>query len=315
MKLHIAGAVAAFWLLVFSFTSLSLAQTSDQTASAPEAITPAVSGTGTTDFIPLWTNSTGTLGNSVFFQSGTGSTAKVGMNSTTPQALLDVNGSATVRGLLNLPASGTATATAGTISRPFGLVASAFNSSTGTAANQVFRWQAEPVNNNTSSASATLNLLFGVAPAAAAETGLKINSNGTITFAPGQTFPGGGAFCIATDGGFGSGGTTFVGPAFTVPAPSSCTQWSGFTKTASTVILNTNGAACLSGTAKTLTLSVSSADPDFVGAGVAVSDYIQLTRTSSTATFTSGSDQGEFAGSATQTTCTSSLLTLPDLHD
>jgi len=315
MKLHIAGAVAAFWLLVFSFTSLSLAQTSDQTASAPEAITPAVSGTGTTDFIPLWTNSTGTLGNSVFFQSGTGSTAKVGMNSTTPQALLDVNGSATVRGLLNLPASGTATATAGTISRPFGLVASAFNSSTGTAANQVFRWQAEPVNNNTSSASATLNLLFGVAPAAAAETGLKINSNGTITFAPGQTFPGGGAFCIATDGGFGSGGTTFVGPAFTVPAPNSCTQWSGFTKTASTVILNTNGAACLSGTAKTLTLSVSSADPDFVGAGVAVSDYIQLTRTSSTATFTSGSDQGEFAGSATQTTCTSSLLTLPDLHD
>src|SRR5580700_554662 len=29
--------------------------------------TPALSGTGTTDFLPLWTNSTGTLGNSVLF--------------------------------------------------------------------------------------------------------------------------------------------------------------------------------------------------------------------------------------------------------
>jgi hypothetical protein len=40
-----------------------------------------------------------------------------------------------------------------------------------------------------------------------------------------------------------------------------------------------------------------------------------LTRTSSTGTFTGGSDQGQFAGSADQITCTSSLLTLPDSHD
>jgi hypothetical protein len=312
--MKLVRAFAAFSLLVLSLTSLTLAQTSDQTAPSKEAVSPAVSGTGTTDFIPLWTNSTGTLGNSIFFQSGTGSSAKVGMNSTTPQALLDVNGSETVRGLLNLPATGTATATAGTISRPFGMVASAFNSGTGTAANQVFHWQAEPVNNNTSSASATLNLLFGVAPAAAAETGLKINSNGTITFAPGQSFAGG-SFCIAVGGGFGSGGTTFVGPSFSVPAPNSCSQWSGYTKTASTVILNTSGAACLSSTGKTLTVSVSSADPDFEGAGSIVSDYIQLTRSSSTGTFSGGSDQGEFAGSANQITCTASLLTLPDSHD
>jgi hypothetical protein len=327
MKFHIARVVAAFSLLVLSLTSLTLAQTPDQTASAPaagvtssletpsaEAITPTVSGTGTTDFLPLWTNSTGALGNSVLFQSGTGATAKVGINSKTPAATLDVNGAATVRGLLNLPNTATATAAAGANSRPFGFVASAFNSGTGTASNQVFHWQAEPVNNNTSSASATLNLLFGVAPAAAAETGLKINSNGVITFAPGQTF-GGGSFCIAVGGGFGSGGTTFVAPSFSLPAENSCTQWSGFTKTASTVILATSGGACLSGTGKTLTVSVSSADPDFFGANVMESDYIQLTRTSATGSFTGGTDQGEFGGGADQVTCTPAVLSLPDVHD
>jgi hypothetical protein len=316
MKFHIARVVAAFSLLVLSLTSLTMAQTPGSTSSSAtpsaEAITPAVTGTGTTNFVPLWTNSTGALGNSVLFQSGTGSTAKIGINSTTPQAALDVNGSATIRGLLNLPNVGSASTTAGTNSRPLGFVASAFNSGTGTASNQVFRWQAEPVNNNTSSASATLNLLFGVAPATPTETGLKINSKGVITFAPGQTF-GGGSFCIAEGGGFGSGGTTYVGPSFTVPAQNSCTQWSGYTKTASTVILNTSGAACLSSTGKTLTVSVSSADPSFFTDPV--SDYIQLTRASSTGTFTGGSDQGQFAGSVNQITCTSSLLTLPDSHD
>jgi hypothetical protein len=79
--------------------------------------------------------------------------------------------------------------------------------------------------------------------------------------------------------------------------------------------LNTSGAACLSSTGKTLTLSVSSADPDFFGAGSAPSDYIQLTRSSSTGTFTGGTDQGAFAGNANQITCTASLLTLPDSHD
>jgi hypothetical protein len=167
--------------------------------------------------------------------------------------------------------------------------------------------------NNTTAPTGTLNLLYGLGTATPTETGLQLSSAGVITFAPGQTFPGGGAFCIAADGGFGDGGTTFVEPGFTVSAESKCTSWSGFTKTASTVILNTSGAACLSTTGKTLTLSVSSADPSFFTNPV--SDYIQLTRASSTGTFTGGTDQGEFAGSADQITCTSSLLTLPDIHD
>ena len=93
-----------------------------------------------------------------------------------------------------------------------------------------------------------------------------------------------------------------------------CTPWSGFTKTASTVILNTSGAACLSSTGKTLTVSVSSLDPAFLGTSAA-SDYIQLTRASSTGSFTGGTDQGQFVGSAHQVTCTSGVLSLPDTHD
>jgi len=88
-------------------------------------------------------------------------------------------------------------------------VASAFNSSTAAPTNEVFHWQAEPVNNNTASASATLNLLFGSAPASPAETGLRISHNGQITFAGGQSFPG--TVVGVTAGtdltGGGSGGT------------------------------------------------------------------------------------------------------------
>jgi hypothetical protein len=325
MKFPIARVVAVFCLLVLSLTSLTLAQTSAQTASAPaaestsssatpsaEAISPPITGTGTTDFVPLWTNST-TLGNSVLFQSGTGSTAKTGVNTTTPAVTLDVNGAENVGGMLTLVMTGTATSTAGKNSEPLGFTASVFNSSTATATPQKFVLQAEPVGNDTASPAASLNLLYSSNNATPAETGLKISNKGIITFASGQTF-GGGTFCIATGGGFGNGGTTFVGPSFAVPAANKCTPWSGFTKTASTVILTTSGAACLSTTGKTLTLNVSSADPAFLGTNPAA-DYIQLTRPSSTGTFTGGTDQGEFSGSADQITCTSSLLTLPDAHD
>jgi hypothetical protein len=58
-----------------------------------------ISAQGTQDYIPLWTNSTGTLGNSVVYQSGTGSTAKVGINTTTPIATLTVEGRVQATGL------------------------------------------------------------------------------------------------------------------------------------------------------------------------------------------------------------------------
>ncbi len=291
MKIHIARVVAAFWLLVLSLTSLTLAQTPAQTNPATSSNVTTTGGT--VNAIPLFTTASN-IQSSILTQTGT-----TGLN---------------VLGKLTLPAAGVATAAAGKNSRSEGFVASAFNSTTSTAVAQTFQLQAEPAGNDTAAASGTLNLLYGSGAAAATETGLKISNKGVITFAPSQTFPGGAPFCIATAGGFGNGGTTFVAPGFTVPAKNQCTPWSGFTKTASTVILTTSGAACLSTTGKTLTVSVSSADPAFLGTNPA-SDYIQLTRASSTGSFTGGTDQGEFAGSADQVTCTSGLLSLPDIHD
>ncbi len=121
-------------------------------------------------------------------------------------------------------------------------------------------------------------------------------------------------YCIAVNGGFGNGGTTFVARSFSFPAASKCTPWSGYTKTASTVILTTGGTSCLSSDSKALTVSVSSADPWFLGAGQFAADYIELVRSGATEPFT-GQDFGYFAGSAEPVSCTSDLLTLPSSHD
>jgi len=157
--------------------------------SSVDAPASAVTGGGTTDFIPLW-SSASNLGSSVLFQSGTGSTAKVGVNTTTPASTLDVKGTGIIRGALSLPATGTATASAGDNSQPLNLVASAFNSSTSAAVNQTFRWQTEPSGNDTASPAGALHLLFGSGSSAPAETGLSIASNGLISFASGQNLPG-----------------------------------------------------------------------------------------------------------------------------
>ena len=240
-----------------------------------------------------------------------------GANNTGLQIL--PSGSINTKANVRVAPSGAATASGGKSSSQFMMEAEAFNSSSASSVPQQFALAAVPAANNTPSPSASLELLFSSGSASATPTGLSFAPSGVITFAAGQTFPGGGGsggpFCVATAGGFGAGGTTFVGPGFAVPAVGNCTPWSGFTKTASTVILTTSGAACLSSDGKTLTLSVSSADPDFLGAGSIASDYIQLTRTGTTGSFNSGSDQGEFSGSADQITCTSSLLQLPGTHD
>jgi hypothetical protein len=121
-------------------------------------------------------------------------------------------------------------------------------------------------------------------------------------------------YCIAVNGGFGNGGTTFVARGFTFPEASKCTPWSGYTKTASTVILTTGGTSCLSTDSKALTVSVSSADPLFFGPGQLAADYIQLSRGDAQQPFT-GQDVGYFTGSAEPVSCTSDLLTLPSSHD
>jgi hypothetical protein len=168
----------------------------------------SVTGSGTADFIPLWT-STSNIGNSVLFQKGSGSTAKLGINTITPATTLDVKGAGTIRGIFSLPATGAATATKGANSQPLNLAASAFNSISSTAVNQTFQWQSEPAGNNTSTPSGTLNLLFGEGATKPSETGLHIANNGQITFATGQTFPGAGDGTVTS---VGSGAGLTGGP-------------------------------------------------------------------------------------------------------
>jgi hypothetical protein len=202
----------------------------DATASSPAAsasgtVSPAsttdVTTTGgTADYLPIFSGAA-TVIDSVVFQTGTGATAKVGINTITPATTLDLNGTGTVRGTLSLPATGVATATVGKDSQGLNLVASSFSSTSSTALNQTFRWQAEPAANDTASPSGTLNLLYGLGATTPAETGLKLSNKGVFTFATGQTFPGTGAGTItgittATGSGLAGGGT---GGALTLSVP------------------------------------------------------------------------------------------------
>ena len=171
----------------------SAASTSASGVTPSTSVSPlTLGGSGTLDFVPLWTPDGNTLGNSAVFQSGSGNTAKIGINTTTPATTLDVKGASTLRGTLSLPATGTATASKGFDSQPEDLSASAFNSSTKKAVASTFQWQAEPTGNNSTNPSARLNLLFG-SGAAPSETGLNIAANGRINFASGQTLPGTGS--------------------------------------------------------------------------------------------------------------------------
>jgi hypothetical protein len=98
------------------------------------------------------------------------------------------NGTTTRGGATTLPATGTATASAGNNSEPLKLAASVFNSGTSAAVPQTFKLQAEPVGNDTATASGALSLLYGSGRGAPAETALKIAGNGQIAFATGQAF-------------------------------------------------------------------------------------------------------------------------------
>ena len=115
-------------------------------------------------------------------------------------------------------------------------------------------------------------------------------------------------FCIATNGGFGKGGSTFVGKNFVLPAAGLCVPWSGFTKTASSVIAISAGTACRSTDGKSLEL---------LGSGTIGSDHIKFCPAgASTCPYGGGTGTGTFSnGSAARQTCTTALLKLPAIHD
>lgn len=134
----------------------SAGSSSPGTAGATaETSPPPIGGSGTQNFLPLWTDNNGTLGNSVLYQLGGGASAKVGLNLKTPLATLDVNGTTLIRGTLEPVTKGFATASKGFNSNPLDLEASSFNSSTQKAVMQHFEWQAEPTGNNTSAPGAS----------------------------------------------------------------------------------------------------------------------------------------------------------------
>lgn len=149
-------------------------------------VQPSLGGSGTQNYIPLWTDSSGDLGNSILYQSGT---TLVGVGTNTPAGTLDVNGSVISRGTLQLLSTGTANASQGYNSQPTEWTSSVFNSGTGTAVPQNFVWQAEPINNNQNTASGTLNLLFATGSNKPSETGLNIAGTGIVNFVKTQTFP------------------------------------------------------------------------------------------------------------------------------
>ncbi|MGD1214163.1 MAG: hypothetical protein ABR861_04170 [Terriglobales bacterium] len=98
-------------------------------------------------------------------------------------------GTATGAGAFLIP-TGTATTITGFNSSPLEFEASVFNATLRTPVNYIFQWQAEPMGNNSTNTGATLNLLWGVT-GLITETGLSVDRHGILTFASGQTFPGG----------------------------------------------------------------------------------------------------------------------------
>lgn len=124
-------------------------------------------------------------------------------------------------------------------------------------------------------------------------------------------------FCVAVNGGFGSGGTSFVGKGFTLPVGGKCKPWSGIMKTASTVVGTSTGAACLSNDQKLLTVTVTTTAPGFLGAGTLATDHIELCPFAATlgCPIGTGLDRGTFGGPAAQITCTAALVTIPSVHD
>ena len=183
--------------------------TTELAGNSTSSTSPNVGGSGTQNYIPIWTDNSGDLGNSVLYQVGTGSSAKIGLNIKSPLASLDIVGTELVRGLFETATQGVATASQGFNSNPIDQEASSYNSSTKKAVMQHFEWQAEPTGNNTNNPGATLNLLFGTGNNKPAETGLKLSNGGVFTFATGQTFPGTGTITGVTAGtGLTGGGSS-----------------------------------------------------------------------------------------------------------
>jgi hypothetical protein len=155
--------------------------------SASQSVTQAaVTGTGTANYLPLWTSGSN-LSVSKIFQANGGF---VGINTNTPLLQLDVNGNSIFRGSFQMAPQGTATAGAGQPSHSFQWQGSVFNSSTHAAQNEAFGFRTVPATNNTSNPTTKLDLFYGPGGGTLNDTGLSINNAGVISFVPSQILSG-----------------------------------------------------------------------------------------------------------------------------
>jgi trimeric autotransporter adhesin len=92
------GGLPASAFMLAAPNNASSSTVSHTSAKVKSAVSASVSGSGKTDYIPLWTNTTGGLGDSVLYQAGT----KVGVNTTTPATALDVKGKVNASGGFDL---------------------------------------------------------------------------------------------------------------------------------------------------------------------------------------------------------------------
>ena len=229
---------------------------------------------------------------SAIFESG----GKVGIGTTAPTAVLDVIGNVAVTGSISstaaatlagvsMPAVETATASAGSNSNSLQMIASAYNSTTSAAIGERFTWQAEPVGNDTGSPTGSLNLLFNTDKKTPVETGLSLGSNGQITFAGGQAFPGTGTITGVTAGaGLTGGGTT---GSVTVGLTNTC---------ASGQVLEWNGSAWACAGVGTGTITEVTAGTDLTGGGASGNVTLNLNTSKTDARYAQLGASNSFSG-------------------
>ena len=185
----LAGHAASDFVTQEQLSALALQSSqANQSTSPTPAFSPETSGTvtgsGTTGTIPIWTG-TLTQGNSNMVQVG----SEVGINETTPAAMLDVNGTEAVRGQLSLPTTGTATTAKGYPSQTLQFGSSLWSTTAAAPVAQNFSLATIPIGNDTATPSASL--LFQYQSGTSAPAGfVSIGSTGLISFATGQLFPG-----------------------------------------------------------------------------------------------------------------------------
>jgi len=185
--------------------SRNLAATAGPSAITANGITDVTTTGGTANNLAKFSGAS-TIVDSILFDTGT----EIGIGTSFPAATLDVRGTTNLHGIASLYNLTTANTSAGSNSYGLEFLASVFDSSTKAAVKPYFELRAEPADNDTATPRATLNLLSSSGVAGIMETGFYFNANGTMNFAPGQTFPGSALTGVVNASSYDLGGASFA---------------------------------------------------------------------------------------------------------